>query len=83
MPKLNFGVTRCDECEKMNIAMMILQMFQWRALSRKDPLRVIDFDKETEEIVVDEANLMRVIQLANPAQRQRRIRLRRLEEADR
>ncbi|HMM31626.1 MAG TPA: hypothetical protein PKB13_07600 [Clostridia bacterium] len=78
--KLSFGLTRCEECEKMHLAMMILRMFQWHY--RKDPLRVIDFDRDTGEIVVDEANLMRVIQLANPAQRQRRIRLRRLEEAE-
>jgi len=73
MKDLTIGVAAalCRDCSKLNIGTQLFNMFSWKA----DTARVIGFDKEAEEILISEEQLMRIIQLVNPIQRPRRIRL--------
>lgn len=64
------GITKCSECEKMNIAMRIYNMFAW-----KTSIDSIAYDKKTEEILIGEKELMNIIQLINPCQKPKKIRI--------
>lgn len=69
--KLNIGVNinRCDRCEKMNMAIESFEGFKWQNGY------LLSYDKVTETILIDEHQLMRIIQMANPIQQPRKIKL--------
>ena len=54
--------------------------FKWRDMVDFDIDSALSFDKETNEIVVDEDMLLRVIMIVNPYQQARRIRLKKREK---
>lgn len=60
----------CKKCKELNKAMEIYESLKW-----ENNNRCIGFDKETKEIVISEEALMRFIQLANPVQPVKKIRL--------
>lgn len=64
------GIMRCDDCDKFNKAISIYNDFSWR-----ERTGLMGFDKETGEILIDEKRLMRIIQMVNPVQPPRKIRL--------
>ena len=68
------GIMPCSECEKLNIAMQLVKAFTWRD-SRPSFESILRFEKEAGIILVDEVGLLRLIQLVNPAQKDRRIKL--------
>ena len=69
------GTMFCSECEKLNIAMQLVKALSWRD-SRVRIESILGFDNETGTILVDEVGLLKLIQLVNPAQDDRRIELR-------
>ncbi len=75
-PTINFGIalTGCKECERLHVAMRILRCLSWRG-DRVNLCSAIRFDRDTDEIVVNEHRLLEAIMLANPGQEPRRIRL--------
>lgn len=69
----NEGILKCENCENLNKAMDLLKTFSWTAGGNH--YSALAFDRETKTILVDEESLMRAIQLANPHQALRKIRL--------
>lgn len=67
------GIIKCEQCEQLNIAIRIMRILTWRGT--KNALSGLCFDQENKEILVKEEALMRAIQLANPAQPHRKIRI--------
>ena len=74
MDKESTGTMLCSECEKLNIAMQLVKGLSWRD-SRPNFESILAFDKETETILVDEAGLLKLIQMVTPIQKDRRIKL--------
>ena len=68
--KADVGIMRCDDCDKFNRAINIYNEFSWR-----ERTGLMSFDKETGEILIDEKRLRRIIQMVNPIQPPRKIRL--------
>lgn len=68
--KVDVGIMRCEDCDKFNKAINIYNGFSWR-----ERTGLMSFDKETNEILIDESGLMRIIQMVNPIQPPRKIRL--------
>ena len=68
------GTMLCSECEKLNIAMQLVKTFTWRD-SRPSFESILRFEKEAGIILVDEVGLLRLIQMVNPTQKDRRIKL--------
>ena len=68
----------CSECEKLNIAMQLVKGLSWRD-SRPNLESILTFDKETETILVGEKKILRLIQLVNPIQKDRKLKLSREE----
>lgn len=68
--KVGVKVMQCKECDKYNIAIQIYEQFAWQTM-----FKVIGYDKSTSEILVSEEALMRIIQMVNPIQKPRKIRL--------
>lgn len=68
------GTMLCSECEKLNIAMQLVKAFTWRD-SRPSFESILRFEKEAGIILVDEVGLLRLIQLVNPTQKDRKIAL--------
>lgn len=62
-------VTSCDKCDKYNKATEIYDLFDWRNAG------AIGYDKETNEILLAEEQIIRIIQMVNPAQLPRKIKL--------
>lgn len=84
--KLGEAVSLLEDIEKstckygVNITdipmlMTVYNTFKWRSMVDFDIDSALSFDKETNEIVVDEDMLLRVIMIVNPYQQARRIRL--------
>jgi hypothetical protein len=69
------GIKKCSDCEQLNIAMRIMKALKWRHGPDISFDSILRYDKEASEIIVDEPGLLRLIQLVNPAQKNRRIRL--------
>lgn len=67
--KLGVNVTSCRDCEKFYIGVDIYNTFSWR-----DSI-ALSYDKENEEILISEEQLMRIIQMVNPMQPQRKIKV--------
>lgn len=62
---------KCEKCLKLNKAIEILESLSWMNSTRY----LFWFDNDTEEILIAEELLMHFIQLANPQQPPRKIRL--------
>lgn len=75
--RMNEVPSRCKDCEKLNKAMAMYRGFSWSGVSEWQ----MDFDEETKEILIPEEMLMHFIQLANPGQPERKIRLIKTEKA--
>lgn len=68
---------KCRTCRKMNIGTILYEGFRWKPGDNQhlpSPFR-LDFDSETEEIIIPEEMLMTFIEMVNPGQVQHRIRL--------
>jgi hypothetical protein len=72
--EIAISVKSCSECEKHIKGVDIYNTFRWCESF------AIAFDNETNEIVFSEEQLMRIIQMVNPAQQTRKIRLSSQEE---
>jgi len=72
--KESTGTMLCAECEKLNIAMQLFKGLSWRD-SRVSFDSILGYDNETETILVDEKKFLKLIQLVNPIQEDRRIKL--------
>lgn len=73
MKKILFGMRNCKECEENNKLFGILHILQWRGDGNY--LSGLLYDDNTEQILVNKDALMRAIQMANPIQPYRDIRL--------
>lgn len=68
---------KCQTCRKMNIGTILYEGFRWKHGDDQHlppPFR-LDFDSETEEIIIPEEMLMTFIEMVNPGQTKHRIRL--------
>lgn len=72
MPKLkiNMGIMNCSECNKYNVGIKLYNAFDWSKVEK-----IITYEKDNQEIVIDEKRLMQLIQVINPKQLIRPIRL--------
>ena len=68
------GTMLCSDCDKLNIAMQLVKGLSWRD-SRVSFESILGYDNESETILVDEVGLLKLIQLVNPIQKDRRIKL--------
>lgn len=66
------SVTRCDDCQKLNTGKAICDSFTWNC--ERLP-RAIKYDKEHQEILLNEHEIMRIIQMVNPAQEPRPLKM--------
>ena len=64
---------KCKQCKELNKALDIMRTLQWTATDNY--LSGLAYDRENETILIDEESLMRAIQLANPIQKYRKLRL--------
>lgn len=71
-----YGINEKD----MPMLITVYNTFKWRDMVDFDIDSALSFDKETNEIVVDEDMLLRVIMIVNPYQQARRIRLKKREK---
>lgn len=67
------SIDKCKECRELNKAMDIMRTLQWKCSD--NILSALAYDRENEIILIDEESLMRAIQLANPIQKHRKLRL--------
>ena len=74
MDKESTGTMLCSECEKLNIAMQLVKALSWRD-SKVRLESILRYDFGTGTILVDEKGLLKLIQLVNPAQNDRKIAL--------
>ena len=72
--KESTGTMLCSDCEKLNIAMQLVNALSWRDSGVRLE-SILRYDNGTGTILVDEAGLLKLIQLVNPAQKDRRIKL--------
>lgn len=63
----------CEDCQEKNKVFEILAILRWRAYNNY--LSGLAFDQGTRQILVNKDSLMRAIQMANPGQAYRDIRL--------
>lgn len=71
----NTSNTECKQCRKLNAAMMMYEGFRWKFPEDNQLPWPLGFDEDTETILVSEEMLMYFVQLANPGQPIRKIRL--------
>lgn len=71
MPKsvINMGIMNCSECDKHNIGIKLYNAFDWSKAEK-----IITYEEENQEIVIDVKRLMQLIQAINPKQPTRSIR---------
>lgn len=72
--KIELALRNCRECMADSKAFDIMRILQWR-LGTMNPASGLAYDKLTQEILVDADALMRAIQMANPGQRYRAVRV--------
>jgi len=79
---LEVSIKNCGECETMNCAIRVMRALQFRyrngytGITKEVNYRnAIAFDKEKDEIVINEELLMQAIIFANPGQERKGIRL--------
>ena len=70
--RIGIDIALCHECHERDIAMSVARRLNWRTYWRE---RIIGFDNETNEITVSEQGLLKIIQMINPIQTTRRLRL--------
>ncbi len=84
MPHTNMGISvrNCEECETMNCAIRVMRTLQFMRSNGTGRLEYevnfrtgVAFDRETEEIVINEELLMQAIMMANPGQKKKKLRL--------
>jgi hypothetical protein len=68
--KVGIQVTTCKDCDKYNKAIEIYDLFNWQIA-----FKAIGYDKEKEEILLAEEQVLRIVQMVNPGQLPHRIRL--------
>ena len=68
-----FAICSCEKCKEENKLFEILKIMSWRGDGNY--LTALSYDEDTKQILVDKDALMRAIQLANPGQCYRDIRL--------
>jgi hypothetical protein len=69
--KARIGLMRCSKCEKLNKGIELFNALRWG-----DHIsNLMAYDKEANEILINEDELMRLIQVVNPLQKARPIRL--------
>lgn len=69
----NKNIVDCKLCEKLNIAIRIYNALSWRGFDNKES--ILSYDRNTEEILINEEELFKLIQLTSPKQQKRKIRL--------
>ena len=72
--EVRVGTMLCSDCEKLNIAMQLVKALSWRD-SKVRFESILGYDIGTGTILVDEAGLLKLIQMVNPTQKDRRIKL--------
>lgn len=72
--KVRVGVeqVRCEDCHEYKMAMDVFRQFDWRS---DRVIKAINYDREAKEILVNEQAIMRIIEMINPAQMTKKIRL--------
>lgn len=70
--KISMGLMSCKDCRKYNIGTKIYDSLSWETDS---PIQMIGFDEEDNSITIEEEKLMELIQLVNPGQSARKIKL--------
>ncbi|MEN6349324.1 MAG: hypothetical protein ABFD08_08025 [Syntrophomonas sp.] len=65
------AITFCKDCERNNKAIEIANMFEWPTSLNS----VITYDRENQEILLVKERVMHIIQMINPVQQARKIRL--------
>ena len=73
MKNLEMALKSCQECKDENKLFDIARILQWRG--HNNYLSALGYDRETEEILNDEDRLMLAIQMANPGQAHRKLKL--------
>jgi len=66
---LEVGLQWCKDCERLNKAIDIMNRFDWQYIG------TTAYDREHQEILLVEEDLMNIMQIVNPAQQVRKIRL--------
>ena len=69
--QLGYNIRECSTCSKDNIGAQLYELFEWRGTM----FGGLGFDKGTQELLVSEQMLMRIIMMVNPAQMPHKIRL--------
>ena len=68
IPVIGAVILRCDKCDKYNKAIDIYNMFSWE-------YGYMGYDKKNNEILIAEEDIMHAIQMVNPMQEARNIRI--------
>lgn len=71
----NTSKKECRSCRKFNIGMMMYEGFRWKIQEEELTPWQMDFDKDTQTILVPEEMIMYFITLSNPGQPQHRVKL--------
>lgn len=69
--EVGVSITPCKECEKNSVGAILYNMLSWI----RPATAAIAFDRKSKEIIVDKRLLMQMIQLVNPYQEEREIKL--------
>lgn len=70
---IGINAVSCKDCEKLNKGTEIYKQLCWH--NDGDKSMLLSYDKSTETILVNEDMLMHLIQLANPIEKKRNIKL--------
>jgi hypothetical protein len=62
------------DIERISIGLRLVDAFEWRG-DRINFDSILQYDKDTKNIVIKESDLMRLIQVVNPYQKERNIRM--------
>ena len=80
--KMGISIRSCEECEAMNCAIRVMRTLQFKHSNGTQNMEYsvnfrsgIAFDRESEEIVINEELLIQAIMMANPGQKRRKLRL--------
>lgn len=68
---IGVSVTACADCAKKNIGSRLYDAFAWGS----NGMLLMHYDKERDELLIEQDTLMRLIKMVNPAQKTRTIRL--------
>lgn len=68
---MGVSIIACNDCAKKNIGNRLYNAFAWES----GGMLLMHYDKERDELLIEQDTLMRLIQMVNPAQKTRTIRL--------